>query len=64
METLVANKANWTIVDSLDVWGFTLRVLHKHLRLRMQGREARAWVKAEVRGHRPALQGPKGMSTP
>ena len=43
---------------------FKRRVLCKCLLNHRQFREAKVWVEAEVSGHRPTLQGPKGVFTP
>ena len=46
--------------------GIKLRVLHKHLRLHRQAREAKLWVEVEVedRAHMPGFRGLRGVSTP
>ena len=40
------------------------KVLHMHLLLHKQAREARVWVEVEDRAHKPRLKGPRGVSTP
>ena len=58
------HRHNWFLL--ILVWargtGINLKVLHEHLLLHRQAREARAWV--EDRAHRPGLQWHRGMSTP
>ena len=40
------------------------RVLHKHLLLYRQAREARVWVEVKDRAYGSRLQGPRGVSMP
>ena len=40
------------------------KVLHNHLFLHRQAREARLWVEVEDKAHRLGLQGLRGVSTP